>query len=341
MDDAIAHNAHRPEDRLALIELLDRDGRARRALDVHAWPVTLGRALDNTMVLDDPHVAPHHASLALGADGALVVQVGDSRNGLQLGQRRLRAGEQASVPAAGGLLQFGGLRLRLRLAGAPLAPEWPLARPLVAGLALWAMLAAWVAVQVAHRWVQLDPGADLVQWLPWLLGLPSGLALWCGLWALGSKLFRHGFEFSSHAAIALVWLLAYEALDLLLPQGAAALGWPWLWQAYHQWGLPLLGMLVVRSHLRQLLPQRGAAINASLAIVLLAGVVVTLVINQRQLGRVFSDPYMSTLPPPALRWGSTTPLPEIGDALLPLRDALQQGARDAAAEDAGSDETKP
>ncbi len=341
MDDAIARNAHRPEDRLALIELLHRDGRARRTLDVHAWPVTLGRALDNTWVLDDPHVAPHHATLALDAAGQPLVQVGDSRNGLQLGRRLLRAGEQAPLPAAGGLLQFGGLRLRLRLAGAPLAPEWPLARPLVAGLALWAMLAAWVAVQVAHRWVQLDPGADLVQWLPWLLGLPSGLALWCGLWALGSKLFRHGFEFSSHAAIALAWLLAYEVLNLLVPNGAAVFDWPWLWQAYHQWGLPLLAMLVVRSHLRQLLPQRGGAINASLAIVLLAGVVVTLVINQRQLGRVFTDPYMSTLPPPALRWGGTTTLPALGDAMQPLRDALQQRARDAAAEDAGSGDAPP
>jgi hypothetical protein len=58
------------------------------------------------------------------------------------------------------------------------------------------------------------------------------------------------------------------------------LGWPWLWQAYHQWGMPLLGMLVVRSHLRQLLPQRGGAINAALGTVLLAGVVVTGVIKE-------------------------------------------------------------
>ncbi|MDH4389786.1 MAG: FHA domain-containing protein, partial [Aquabacterium sp.] len=136
MDDTIATDStpspRRPEERIALIELLDRDGRARRTLDVHAWPVTLGRALDNTWVLDDPHVAPHHATLALDAGGRPVVQVGDSRNGLQLGRRLLRAGDQAALPAAGAVLQFGGLRLRLRLAGAPLAPEWPLARPLVA-----------------------------------------------------------------------------------------------------------------------------------------------------------------------------------------------------------------
>jgi hypothetical protein len=336
LDPAAPIHQQRAEDRLALIELLDRDGRARRTLDVHAWPVTLGRALDNTWVLDDPHVAPHHASLDADAGGRISVRVGDSRNGLQLEHRSLQAGQQAVLPATGGLLQIGGQRLRLRLAGAPLAPEWPLARPLVAGLALWAMLLAWALVQALHRWVQLDPGADLVQWLPWLLGLPSGLALWCGLWALGSKLFRHGFEFASHAAIALAWLLAYEVLDLLLPLTGAALDWPWLWQAYHQWGLPLLAMLLVRAHLRQLLPQRGTAINASLALVLAAGIVVSLVVNQRQLGRVFSEPYMSTLPPPALRWRAAQPLPTLEAAMLPLRDALQQRAREAAAEDPGN-----
>ena len=40
------------EERLALIECFERDGRAGRTVDVHAWPLTLGRALSNRMVLD-------------------------------------------------------------------------------------------------------------------------------------------------------------------------------------------------------------------------------------------------------------------------------------------------
>ena len=46
---------------------------------------------------------------------------------------------------------------------------------------------------------------------------------------------------------------------------------------------------------------------------------------------------MPTLPMPALRWGATTPLPAVGEAMVPLRDALQQRAREAAAEDADGD----
>lgn len=335
---------NRPEARLALIELLDRDGRVRRTLDVHAWPLTLGRALDNTVVLDDPHVAPHHATLAIGAEGGLQLQVGASRNGVQLGARWLDAGAQAPLGPAdgdsGALLQLGAQRLRIRLAGAPVAPELPLARPVVAGRALWAMLAAWVLIQAGHRWLQLDPGADFVEWLPWLLGVPAGLALWCGLWALGSKLFRHGFDFTSHAAIALRWLLAWELLDALLPLAAAAIGWPLPWLAWRQWGLPLLTALLLRAHLRQLLPQRTRAISISLAALLVAGVGVNGMLNLRHLGRLFNEPYMSTLPPPALRLGGTLPVPDLAAELPALHQALQQRAREAVQRD-GDEDTPP
>ena len=36
------------EERLALIECFERDGRAGRTVDVHAWPLTLGRARANS-----------------------------------------------------------------------------------------------------------------------------------------------------------------------------------------------------------------------------------------------------------------------------------------------------
>jgi hypothetical protein len=324
---------HAPEARLALIELVDRDGRVRRTLDVMAWPVTLGRALDNTWVLDDAHVAAHHATLHVGADGRLCLTVGDSVNGVALGPQRLQAGQTAVLPDGDSLLQLGGQRLRLRQRGAPLAPESPLARPLASGAVLWALALAWVGVQAGHRWVQLDPGADLVQWLPWLLGLPGGLALWCGAWALASKLFRHGFDFGSHAAIALLTLLGFELLDGALPLAAAALDLPGLWLAWRQWGPPLLAALLVRAHLRQVLPQRSRLINASVAVMLLAGVAVTVTVNQRQLGRVFSAPYMSTLPPPALRWGASQPVQAVDGALRALRDEALHRARQAAADD--------
>ena len=56
------------------------------------------------------------------ADGHLLLQVGDSRNGVQLGTRWLDSGAQVPLVDDAALLQIGAQRLRVRLAGAPVAP---------------------------------------------------------------------------------------------------------------------------------------------------------------------------------------------------------------------------
>jgi hypothetical protein len=317
----------RPEDRVALIEVLERDGRSRRTLDVHGWPVSVGRALDNTLVLDEPHVAPRHATLLPDAEGRLAIQVGESVNGVVLDGRHLAAGSAAVLPPGGASLQLGGLRLRLRLPGELLAAERPLAQPAPGSQPLLAMALAWALLQAAERWLVLDPGADLVLWLPWVLGLPVGLAMWCGTWALGSKLFRHGFDFAGHAAIVLPGLLALALGDHLLPLLAAALDWPLLWHLQKILLPGLIATLVLRGQLLLLLPQRGRIITGCVAAMLLAGLGVNTLVNQRQTGWPFADPYMRTVPPPVLRLGSPVPMATVGPAMLPLRDALADRVR--------------
>ena len=69
--------------RIAQVELLDGDGRVQRAWDVAAWPLAIGRALDNDLVLHDPHVAAHPARLDLDEQGRLVLCALASRNGVR------------------------------------------------------------------------------------------------------------------------------------------------------------------------------------------------------------------------------------------------------------------
>ena len=332
-----------PENRVALIELLGRDGHVLHTLDVQRWPVTLGRALANTVVLDDPHVAAHHATLAPDDQGRLCLQVGDSVNGVQLalaGRHRRRqslaAGAHLPLPGPGTVLQLGGQRLRLRLPGDAIETERLLAGPLHTGRSLAVVAGLWFAVLVAQRWLDLDPGADFTQWLPWVLGWPIGLSLWCGLWALGSKLFRHGFDFFGHAAIALPILLAIEAIDTLLPALAASAGWPLLWQAQTLLLPPLLAGWLLRAHLRRLLPQRGGAINLVLAVLIATGLAVGVAVNLRQQGRVFADPYMRALPLPLLQWAKPQPTAQVDPAMQPLREQLAERVRKAAEDESGN-----
>src|SRR4029450_1978129 len=61
-----------PGIRLAIVEVLDRDGHVRSIVPVTSWPVPIGRAIDCDVVLDDAHVAARHATVTgAGADGGV------------------------------------------------------------------------------------------------------------------------------------------------------------------------------------------------------------------------------------------------------------------------------
>jgi len=331
-DDAAPHQADRP-DRLALIEVFERDGRVGRCISVQRWPLTLGRALDNDVVLDDPHVAANHAVLEPDAQGQLTLAVGDTVNGVSVGNNRFRAGAKVPLDAAGTALQIGAVKLRLRLPGETLAPERALpaggraqmAPPLVAGLLV--MLLA-----LADHWMSLDPGADATAWLPAAVGLPLALAGWCGAWALASKLFQHRFDFMGHLRIMLPWLLAIEAVDVVLPALGATLAWPWLWRL----AVPLqvlLAVLMLRSHLTQVLPLSGRIVTAVVASTALVGAAISLTLTQRATDRYSRPAYMSTLPLSALHVAVTAPPTAVVQDMAPLADKLAQRVKRARADD--------
>lgn len=317
----------RAQDRLALIEVLDRDGRCLRALDVTAWPLSIGRALDNDVVLDDPHVAARHASLEADDGGAVRLRVGDSDNGVILAGRRLSRGQAAEVPRSASNFLVGTTRLRLRLRGEKLAAERPLPSRLPGvDLQLVATgVAVFVLALVVHG-IALDPGADATAWLPAVVFLPGAIAAWCGLWALLSKLFQHRFDFVGHLRIALPWLLALELIDTLLPQAAAALGAVTLWRL----GTPLEALmlaLMIHRHLVHLVPMHPRAVGISVTALALAGGAVSLALTQRATDRFSRPPYMSTLPLPMLNIASRAPVSAIVDDMVPLADRLAERVR--------------
>lgn len=323
----------RPEDRLALIELIERDGRVGRTVDVHRWPLTLGRGLDNLVVLDDLHIAANHATLAPDDEGRLVLSVGATDNGVVVDGHRVASGETRTLPAGGALLQLGNAKLRLRLRGEVLAPE----RRLIFAASRPGRMATQAAllflVMILRHWVTLDPGADFTTWLPLLFGLPLAIVGWCGVWALMSKLFLHRFDFWGHLRLVLPWALAVELVDSLLPQIGASLSWPLLWQAAAPITVVLLALLL-RAHLSLVLPQHGRIVTGTVAALALTYGGVTLATINRNTDRFTRAPYMSTLPLPALRVSGTVPPKTLVDSMAPLREQLAQRVRKSKDDDA-------
>lgn len=318
--------------RLALIELHERDGRIGRVVDVHQWPLTLGRAMDNDVVIDDPHVAAHHATLVLGEDGRLRLWPLPSLNGVRIDGKR--SDGEATLPAGGAELQLGGTKLRLRLAGEVLAPEVPLA----AGGGTWlkplAMGGATFVLMLAQHGLTLDPGADYNAWLPVLIGLPAVLAGWCAAWALMSKLFQHRFDFGGHLRIALPWLLLMTLADQLWPLASASVAARTLWMLSSPLQA-LLGLLLLRAHLHHVLPTHQRAVNLTLAALAVAGGGLQLAGTWRANHSLSPSPYMSTLPVPALRLAGTVPSATLVQEIAPLAAQLAERAKKARQDDDG------
>jgi hypothetical protein len=321
-----------PPPRLALLEVIGCDGRVAQTLDVQQWPVTLGRSLDADMVLDDPHVAALHATLCQGDDGALTLEVGDTTNGVREGPLLHARGSRVPVPAGGSTWQLGGLTLRLRTPDETLAPEQALARDAAFGLAALAL----AVLALGNHWRSLDPGSEVMDWLPLVAGLPLALGLWSGLWAMASKLFQHRFEFMPHLRLALPVALGVEAMDTLLPPLAAALDWPLLWRLLTPLQAALLLWLLYR-HLARVLPQARRAVATFVGTAALAGTVVAISATWRSVDRWSRAPYMSELPTAATLWRTPEPAEALAGDIAPLAEQLARRVQKAQAEEPPED----
>jgi FHA domain len=340
--------ADTPGQRLALIELLDSDGRIARTVDVWQWPVTIGRALDNSLVLADPHAAAHHARIDGDEQGDVTLTVFSSLNGvrdIKAGSQHLAGEPRLRLPAGGTTLQMGATQLRLRLPSEVLVPEQALPLHLQMHTQaqlralrqetpwlqrVWPALVASVllAAQLVSHWIGLDPGADHTAWLSMLVGLPVALAAWAGVWALLSKLFQHNFDFMGHLRIALPWLLALVVVEMLWPQLAAAIAQPRLWFLTGPLGV-LIAALMVRAHLAHVLPHRQRAVTLGVAAVVGVGSVVSLANTHRSFDALSASPYMATLPMPVLRLAGSSATSELVQAMAPVAVKLARRVKKA------------
>lgn len=327
-------------ERLALLELLDRDGRVRQAVEVTRWPVRVGRSLECEVVLDDPHVAAEHLLLApADLPGRVLLRAGETLNGVRCGRLVLRRGQETVRPA-GEDWWVGQTRLRVRLAGQAVPAELPLPAtgrgPLVGlGAALLGVL-AWTAWT---EYLQSDPGELWGPLAGALLGVLALLALWSFLWALGTKLFQHRLDYGRHLRIAATGLLASGVLAAGLGVLAFATSWVGLGRAS---GLAEAAVLAatVWAHLGVVLPERRHALAWAVGSALLAGLAVTAAFQYQRTGRLWSELYHTVLPPPSWRLAPAVEPQDFLQEARGMKAALDRAARERDEDPSGVDDVE-
>ena len=324
---------------LALLEVLDRDGHVRQSLPVHAWPLRIGRSLDNELILPDPHVAAEHLRIA-PSEAGLELTVAESRNGALLGTRRLHAGEHAMLAESGEAiaLTVGRTRLRLRLPGHTLAPELAIApsTSLARRAAPFALATLLLIVGLLFSTYLATDADGLARALGGaLLSAVVAAAVWCGAWALLSKTFTRQAHFGWHVRVFLFAALALMVVGALPALIAFALSWPWLTD-FAFIGEMAVGAAALYFHLLAVEPARHRLMKWVAATCALVGVGLTLWFNVQRSDLFGDELYMNHLFPPAVRL--TKPIATdafVGD-LASLKATLDKKAKEPArGDDAG------
>jgi hypothetical protein len=327
----------------ALLEVVDRDGVVRQAWRIDRWPVTIGRALDNTIVLSDPHVAAHHATLDVvagsdAAPGKVVVAAGETKNGVVVGGRLRVAGGTAREVADDGRdveLQIGRAHLRLRLPGHALGPEQPMTA-VVDTDHLWlptlGVAGAVLAVVLATTWIETDPDALARSLGTVVLTTIAGGAIWCGLWALLSKTFTRQSHFGWHVRVFVVASLVLLALSVVPPLLAFAFSWPWVTD-FSFVAVYATAAAAIYCHLLAVEPARRGLMRGVAATGFVVGVALSLWFNVQRTGRPGEELYMNHLFPPQLRVARPTSVDRFVGSLAPMQAILDRKAR----EQSGSD----
>lgn len=210
---------------MALIVEVLRPGRAgevRERVRLGDAPLTIGRALDNGLVLDDPHVDAHHARLVRDPDGNVVLEDLGSVNRIDttwegrrdrvpvthgttvtLGRTTLRIrDEQAVVPAA--------IPLHAASAGAEAPARWHERTDGRAGI-----IAGALAIAAIDTWLQsTERGAASAVFGTLLVGAAMTIA-WAGIWAIAGRVVLGQFRFLAHVTVVALAFAAFAVIDLL------------------------------------------------------------------------------------------------------------------------------
>ena len=321
-----------------IIEVLHPDGaRSRHALNGNV--LTVGRALGNDVVLDDPYVDANHARLSLDDSGAVLAEDLGSVNGLVSGEERIFG---RTLVRPGGILRVGRTTLRFRdpnesvppalldrpmPALAMIAPSgkarWLGSTPAALGIALLALVAFGVSA-----WLRSSGRSSASSIVSASLGFATVVTIWAGLWSLASRIIVHQFRFLGHLSVAtavalggLAWGVSNDWLEFFFPDASFI-------EVFGTLALLALAGMLVAGHLAlaSVMPRRR---QRKVAAIVAVTVIAIGMLSALSKDDSFSDvpKYPASLKPIAASLVPTQSIDQFENASKQLKDEVDQLAK--------------
>jgi hypothetical protein len=270
------------------------DGAARSESEPLPTEIAIGRALNNDFVLDDPHVAPYHATLHVTPHGATLIDL-SSVNGIVRGRKeRARSFEVKS----GDVFRIGNVQLRLRTLESSLAPEVPLSRRLIWPWAL--LMLSLVLGHAAYEMWLSHVGESTPAYLNRLSGDALAICVWSGAYALLGRLISGAERFFTHLLIASTGVLTAELLMKFLSVLAFSTSALFPLQIEHI-VIVLVVAFTIRAHLRVADLRHWPTLRYAVAIVAVGAIVIPMAQKWVSHDRITDIQTLSTIHHPAFQ----------------------------------------
>jgi hypothetical protein len=280
------------------IEVLSRHGDVATRARIDSPEARIGRAFDNDVVVDDPHVAPHHLRVFRGEDGGLVAEDLGTLNGLYAEHGARREARLALAGAPG--VRIGRTQLRVHDAAQPVAPEKLLTPPRAHAAWAGALVGTLFLMLFALQWLNLTGEPSASELLLPLLGLATLLVLWTGLWAVLSRVFFGQARFALQLRIATTACVALVLWDQFAASASFALAWRDLaeYTGFGAWAV-LAGACY--GHLHALGPRHMRAAMGLVVVLIVAGALLQYIGKSETRKLVGQRASLGDLRPPAFR----------------------------------------
>jgi len=295
MDEMTASAVH---EGVIWIEVLSRqhDVVARHRLS--ALPITIGRAYDNDVVVDDPHVAAHHLRIVRDENGELEAEDLGSRNGLYFDHERTR--RERIVLDGERALRIGHTLVRVRAATHAVPEELPVVRGLPFWPAAILCVAGVFAVTLLDVWLRETGESKAIRYFTPIVILAAAICIWVAAWSVLTRVFTGRARFGLHFLIISAGVLAFSLYDQLAELGAFALSWTALATTTYIVAWLMLGAVCV-AHLLAMNRARPTPKIAVIAVLIAAGIAMQ-TLRQSEWRSTYGAPVtLQRLEPPALR----------------------------------------